>query len=308
MSELPPLESLRYFEVAARHEGFASAAREIGVTPAAVAYRIRKLEEHFECTLFKRQRKSVTLNSSGKACLIDVQHVLHDIGTICQRYASDHTERRVSVAAVEPLAERWLMPRLSAFRASQPDILIELETDLARTDAHLTDVDVWITYAGEAGVPPAPETHHESLFEERIFPVCSPELLKALGHPARLADLRRWSLLYHLKWPTDWHDWFAAQGTRVPGLDRAFGNRLCSMLVRAAVDGVGVAIVRSTMVEREIQQGTLVALMDQRTAPRTGCMFVSGAAARSRPEVQSFRDWIFEQADTWNREQKALER
>lgn len=308
MSELPPLECLRYFETAARLESFAGAAREIGVTPAAVSYRIRKLEEHFGRDLFDRNRRSVSLNRSGKACLNDVQHVLHDLDTIFQRYALDCIPRRLNIAVVESVAERWLMPRLSAFRAMQPDLHIELETDLARSDAHHANADVWIAYAGEAGVPPATEAHHESLFEETIFPVCSPGLLKALDRPARLADLNHWPLLYQLMWPMDWRDWFAAQGTVFPGLDGACGFRLCGMLVRAAVDGMGVAIVRSTMVERELQQGTLVSLMDQRTAPCSSCVFVSSAAARLRPEVRAFRDWILEQAAAWNRGQKALER
>lgn len=276
------------------------------MTPAAVAYRIKNLERHFGRALFERYRRSVTLNPSGKACLNDVQHVLHRIDTIFQTYASDRPVRRLSIAVVESVAERWLMPRLSAFRAMQPDLLIELETDLAQTDAHRAHVDVWITYAGEAGVPAATEADHESLFEETIFPVCSPELLKALDRPARLADLNRWPLLYPLTWPSDWRDWFAAQGTMFPDLDGTCGFRLCGMLVRAAVDGMGVAIVRSTMVERELEHGTLVALMDQRTAPCSSCLFVSSAAARSRPEVRAFRDWILEQAAAWNRGQKEL--
>ena len=49
------------------------------------------------------------------------------------------------------------MPRLADFAALEPEIAIGIETDVAGTDPKGVDVDLWITYAGEAGAPPAPE-------------------------------------------------------------------------------------------------------------------------------------------------------
>ena len=198
MPKLPPLECLRYFEVAARHQSFVRAAKEIGVTPAAVAYRVKVLEEHLGHTLFKRHRRSVKLNTRGQACLRDVQRVLAEIGEIAERYGSGRSVRRLSLAAVESVADRWLMPRLSGFKALEPDIVIEIETDLMGTDPQRHDVDLWITYhSGENRAPSGPEMHYETLFEETMFPVCSPALLEARSRPARAAELRRWPLLYH---------------------------------------------------------------------------------------------------------------
>ena len=127
MPKLPPLECLRYFESAARHESFVRAGRELGVTPAAVAYRIKVLEEHLGRTLFERHRRSISLNARGKACLRDVQRVLAEIGEIAELYGSDRSRRRLSIAAAESIADRWLMPRLSGFRALEPDVAIEIE-------------------------------------------------------------------------------------------------------------------------------------------------------------------------------------
>ena len=297
MPKLPPLECLRYFEAAARHQSFVRAAKEIGVTPAAVAYRVKVLEEHLGHTLFKRHRRSVKLNTRGQACLRDVQRVLAEIGEIAERYGSGRSVRRLSLAAVESVADRWLMPRLSGFKALEPDIVIEIETDLMGTDPQRHDVDLWITYhSGENRAPSGPEMHYETLFEETMFPVCSPALLEARSRPARAAELHRWPLLYHLGWPSDWLHWFAAHGTASPNLSHAAGFRLCSMLVQAALDGMGVAIGRQTIIARELQQGTLVPLLDRRTGPRSSCCLVSSATAMSRPEVRAFRDWILEEA------------
>ena len=289
---LPPLECLRYFEIAARHESFVRAARELGVTPAAVAYRIKVLEDHLGRNLFDRQRRSVTLNDVGRACLRDVQPVLAEIGQIGLRYGANRSARRLSVAAEESLADRWLMPKLPAFRAAEPDLAIEIETDLANTDPQNPDVDLWITYAGEPRAPAAPEARHETLFEVTAFPVCSPALLESRPRPGRAAELHGWPLLYHMGRPSDWQQWFAAHGTMAPNLADASGFRLGSMVVRAALHGMGAALGSEATVGRELRRGSLAPLFGRDSGPRTGVSLVTTAAARARPEVRAFADWI----------------
>ena len=292
----PPLESLWYFETAARHESFVGASRELGVTPAAVAYRINTLEEHLGQTLFERSPRSVSLNTRGRACMRDVQRVLADIGVIGERYGADRPSRRLSIAAVEPIAERWLMPRLTGFAGLEPDIVIEIDTDIAGANPEGGDVDLWITYAGEAGAPPAPEAQHETLFEETLLPTCSPALLAKRSRPARAADLHGWPLLCHLGRRTDWEHWFSVHETMIPDLTRAPGFSLFSMVVQAAVEGMGVAIGSSSTLGRELRQGSLVALFDDDIGPRVTCCLVSTAASRSRTEVRAFRDWILRES------------
>ena len=298
MSKLPPLECLRYFEAAARHESFVGAAKELGLTAAAVAYRIKALEEHFGRALFVRRSRRISLNARGRACLLDVQRVLAEIGTISERYGTGQSVRRLSIAVEESVADRWLIPRLPGFRALEPDVVIDVETDLAPAGGETQDVDLWISYAAEAAMPASREALQETLFEEYMFPVCSRALLEARSHPGQAADLYRWPLLYRLGRTSDWLNWFAAQGTAAPDLSRAWGFRLCSAMVQAAVEGMGVAIGRWTLFERELQQGTLTPLFDPRSGPRTSCCLVSTVTARSRTEVRVFRDWILQEAAT----------
>ncbi len=84
MAQLP-LESLRYFEAAARHESFAKAARELRVTPAAVAYRVKMVETHIRAELFDRRHRGVRLNDRGRAYLADVQRILGDLRDATER-------------------------------------------------------------------------------------------------------------------------------------------------------------------------------------------------------------------------------
>lgn len=124
------------------------------------------------------------------------------------------------------------------------------------------------------------------------MPTCSPALIAKHSRPSRAADLHGWPLLCHLGRRTDWQNWFSAHHTMVPDLTRASGFSLYSMVVQAAVKGMGVAIGSPSTLERELRQGSLVALFDDDIGPRMTCCLVSTAAARSRTEVQAFRNWV----------------
>ena len=108
MPPLPPLECLRFFD--------------------AAAYRVKMLESHLGHSLFDRTQRGVTLNPSGQTCWLEVQRILSDIQDVFDRYRSSPQPRRVSVVAVESVAERWLMPKIVGFNEVRPDIAIELET------------------------------------------------------------------------------------------------------------------------------------------------------------------------------------
>ena len=293
MPSLPPLECLRFFEAAARRESFVQAARELDVTAAAVAYRVKTLEDHVGHTLFDRVRRGVTLNPRGKACLADVQRILTDIGECMDRCRNRAQVRHLSIVAVESIADRWLIPKLPGFKASHPDIVIELETDHLRVDPRRNDFDLRIVWAGETT---ALNAHHETLFEDTMFPVCSPALLESIGRPRDILDLHCWPLLYHLGWPSDWSYWFATYGVPPPDLSRASGFRLCSTLVRAAIEGMGAVLGRRTAVADELRQGTLVPLFDQLNETHTSLWLISTPGSRRKPEVRAFRQWILQQA------------
>ena len=292
MSPLPPLECLRFFDAAARHQSFARAGAELQVTAAAVAYRVKVLETHLGLTLFDRNGRGVTLNACGKACLGDVQRILSDIREVVDRYRVGAHKQHLRLVVVESIADRWLMPKIAEFNAIRPDIAFELETDHLGVDPNRQDFDIWITYDGGTRAPSAEVALRETLFEDTLLPVCSPALLESRGRPCNLVDLYSWPLLYHLGFPSDWTDWFASQGAPPPDLSHASGFRLCSMLLQATLKGMGAAIGRPTTIVPELEQGTLVPLFDRDSTLRTRCCLMTTAAARRKPEVQAFREWI----------------
>ena len=183
------------------------------------------------------------------------------------------------------------MPLLSDFRATHPDIAIEFDVDHGPVDPVRRDFDLWIAFTDE--VPPA--LHSEKLFEETLFPVCSPALLAARGRPREPADLHSWPLVYDLHWTTDWSHWFSHHGAAPADLSRASGFRLYTMVVQAAVDGLGAALGHSVMIARELEQGALVTLFDSPMAAPAPYLLVIAPGSRERPPVVAFRDWLLRQ-------------
>ncbi len=296
MPPLPPLDCLRFFEAAARRESFAKAAEELHVTPSAVAHRVKVLEEHIGGALFERAHRGVRLNGRGKAYLKDVQRILAELSAVTQSRRGDSVTKRLKLVSIESVAEKWLMPKLADFKASHPGVVIELETNHRGVDPAGHDFDVWIAYVGETAAPRPEGLFEETLYEEDLLPVCSPALIEARGRPADPVDLHEWPLLYDLGWEADWPYWFARQGKPSPDLSRASGFRLYSMVVAAAVDGMGAAMGHSRVIEREMEQGELVPLFERQAAAPARCCLITTADSRRNPGVRAFRKWIRKQA------------
>ena len=295
LSDLPPLECLRFFEVAARHESFAKAAAELSVSPSAVAYRVKTLEAHLGGALFERRQRSIRLNGRGKAYLRDVQRILAEIELVTERCRGAAGTQRLKLVSVESVAEKWLMPRLTEFRLSHPDIVIELETDHRGVDPAQRDFDIWLAYVGETAAPRPTGQFEETLYEEELLPVCSPALIAARGRPGDPVDLHDWPLLYDLGWDGDWPYWFARQGKPAPDLSRALGFRLYSMVVDAAVAGMGTAVGHSRVIARELERGVLVPLFERQVDAPARCCLITTADSRRTPGVRAFREWLLKE-------------
>ena len=292
LPDLPPLNALRFFEAAARYGSFAAAARELGVTPASVSYRVKSLERHLGARLFVRFAHGVRLNPKGRAYLQDVQRIFADLGHATERHRARRSTPLLKLVAIEVVAEKWLMPQLADFKAVHPEIAIEFDVDHDEVDPDRRDFDVWIAFADQV-----PDTiHSERLLEETLFPVCSPRLIEARGRPRVPSDLHGWPLVYDLHWTNDWSHWFAHHGVAAADLSQASGFRLYTMVVQAAVNGIGVALGHSLMIAHELEQGTLVTLFDSPVAAPAPYLLVIAPAARRKPEVVAFRDWIIGQA------------
>lgn len=83
-----PLNALRAFEAAARHENYVAAAQELGVSPGAISQQIKRLERWLGIKLFHRLAQGVQLTSEGRAGWPLVADALDELESAIERLKS----------------------------------------------------------------------------------------------------------------------------------------------------------------------------------------------------------------------------
>jgi LysR family glycine cleavage system transcriptional activator len=263
---LPTISALTAFECAARHGSFTRAAAELNLTQGAISRQIRQLEDQLGAELFRRVRQRVVLTEAGRGYLLDVRRTLDHLEVATQRAMAYADGANVLKLAVPPtFSATWLARRLPRFMAANPGVTINCAMRLPWFDQGTEKFDLAI----HAAAPTLPNTVVHHLMRTKIAPVCSP------GYRASLrlrgpADLVRASLLHQTNRPLAWADWFAAGGLTAPHAFRGPRFEHIAMLTRAAVAGLGVALIPLCMIEDETASGALKVL-----APRSPCADMS---------------------------------
>ena len=291
---LPPLNTLRAFEAAARNMSFTKAAEELFVTQAAVSHQIRTLEEALGVKLFKRLNRALLLTEEGQTFLPNVREALELITQGVSRLARVEATGALNVSTLPSLAASWLVPRLDRFRAQHPEIDIRLTAGERLVDFGRDDVDVAIRYGrGQyAGLI------SDRFMDEEIFPVCSPALIEKGPHPLKNpSDLRHHTLL-HDDMPVGWKEWMEA--AEVGGFDPTAGPYfdMSALVIQAAIQGQGVALGRSTLAREALDTGMLVRPFDLTIPIDYAYFIVCPPEFYDRPKVRAFREWLMSEAES----------
>jgi LysR family glycine cleavage system transcriptional activator len=258
---MPPLNALRAFEAAARHESFAKAAVELGVTPAAVSHQIKFLEEWLGAELFVRRPQGLHLTDAARPALKAFVDAFDALGSAVQDLRCAAPRAEVSIAALPAIAQFWLAPRLPALRAAFPEARPSLHAIEGPPDFRREPFDIGFFFLRE----PRETGQSITLGDDRIFPVCAPEIAATLKSPA---DLLAHPRLWDTAWAGDWELWLEA--ARLAGAPAKGGSAfsLYSLAIQAAVDGGGVLMGHEALVTAQLESGALVAPFDLRA--RTG--------------------------------------
>jgi LysR family transcriptional regulator, glycine cleavage system transcriptional activator len=289
-ARLPSLNGLRAFEAAARHLSFTVAAAELNVTQTAISHQIRRLEEELGIRLFVRQNRALALTPQAKDYLPGVRAAFNDLRLATDRLLRKDNEHVLTVSTLASLAAKWLLPRLSAFQETHPGIDVRITTSTALVDFKGGDVDAAIRY----GRGDWPGLHADWLMADQLFPVCSPALLTGKRPLRSPEDLRDHVLLHTSNANSDdWRLWLTAAGlpaniSKQPGLT----FDLILMTVQAALDGIGVAMGRTSYVEADIAKGRLVVPFKITLPANAGFYLVCPEATADTPKLAAFRQWL----------------
>lgn len=295
---LPPLNALRAFEAAARHENLARAAEELGVTPGAVSQQIRQLEELLGVALFRRQSRGVVLTADAAAVLPLVSDAFERLREAGEALAGAGDQALVRVGAPGAFAARWLAPRVGDFEREQDRFSVTLIAEGGSAAALVRgQLDLEIRF----GDGDYPGWESRRLMSETVAPAVSPKLLEVSGLSAedavaKLPLVHDVTALETADQP-DWPEWFVAKG--IQRADSARGDRYRSpgQVVDAVAAGRGVGLVRRSMAQREIAEGRILMLTTGGvTTLKRGYDLVWQKGRVLSPGARAFRDWVLAQA------------
>ncbi|UWR27056.1 transcriptional regulator GcvA [Sulfitobacter sp. S223] len=293
-NRLPPLTALRAFDAAARHMSFAKAAAELNVTPAALSFQIKSLEEHLGAPLFRRLNRAVELTEAGTALSLGAAEGFQTLATAWRAAQRTQDTQTLTVTAGPAFTAKWLAPRLYEFAQAHPEVELRFAASLNRMDLMRDNVDVAIRF----GTNPAPELYDLPLAEEWVMPVMTPALaakyptVESLHHAPIIFD----DSINFLDSAVGWAAWFTAMGAPFsPTLGPRFSQ--ADHAIDAALAGVGVVLGRRALVVKDLDEGRLVAPFP--TALSTGARFsfLCLKGMENRPQIAVFRDWILEEIE-----------
>ena len=263
MRRLPPLNSLRAFESAARWLSFSKAAEELFVTPAAISQQIKQLEEFLGIPLFRRMTRAVQLTEEAKAVLPLVTEGFDKLAEAVERLARQEEAGLLTVSSAPTFAVKWLLQRLPDFSDKYPDIDVRLDASLDSRDFQRDGIDIGI----RLGLGDYPGLHVTRVFGEEVSLVCSPKLLEG-DKPLRVPEDLRNHRLLHVDWGDfnmplpDWRMWTKAAG--LDDIDVEHGPRFTveNMAIEAAIKGNGIALVSHHAIVDDLKSGRLVRPFD----------------------------------------------
>jgi LysR family transcriptional regulator, glycine cleavage system transcriptional activator len=280
----PSLLSLRAFEAAARRLSFTEAARDLHVSQGAISRHVRNLEKTVGRTLFHRLHRRVELTTAGQRFAADLAAGFQAIHRAVEAVRGVGISRlRVTV---EPaFAARWLVPRLGDFLNLYPTIELQIDSTV-EVRMLGRDADIAIRYYPTKA---SRKNRGKTLLIADGVPVIARGSVSraAAGRDSEVTGQR----LLHDDQGEAWRSWFVAAG--IDGFDEARHSYLndWSLVISAALQGQGIALVASAFIERELRTGRLAPLGSTRVEFGRYCLLESKDRTTAKVRT-AFNRWI----------------
>ncbi|WP_073250002.1 transcriptional regulator GcvA [Shimia gijangensis] len=290
---LPPLTALRAFEAAARHMSFAMAADELHVTPAALSFQIKSLEEHLGTPVFLRLNRAVELTEAGRTLQPGIKEGFQSLNAAWRAAQRIGNETTLMVTAGPAFTAKWLAPRFFEFARAHPEIDLRFTATLRALDFGRDEVDVAIRFGMDKKEPGLVSFPLET---EWVTPVMTPEMAERFPTPQSLkhATLVHDDSIAFLSPQTDWAAWFRMMGLNI---DATHGPRFTGAdhAVDAALAGAGVTLGRRALAVKDIHEGRLVTPFRRAIELQARFRFVCREGAENRPHIAAFHQWILDE-------------
>jgi len=284
---LPPLNALRAFEAAGRHQSFSGAATELGVSHSAISRHVRGLEHRLGTQLFRDLPRGVTLTPAGARYLAQVTPALDSISEATEVF-HDQPAGRLVVNSEPLFASRFVVPRLADFYERHPEVELRLEASYHLADLSRYEADLAIrSYA--SGVP---EHASDLISDGKLYVYGAPSLVgDGLDRPEDVLKFSR----FQDRRGNPWAEW--AQLAGVPPDEFATPDwRMRSPLAfEAALVGQGLFLCTEDIMAHVCAKGDMVKCWPVGFSSGSYHLIVGDGVRRSAP-VRAFRNWLLDQA------------
>lgn len=280
---LPPMTALPVFDAVGRHLSIAKAANELHLTPGAVSRQIQNLETFLGAKLFERAHRRIAFTAAGEAYWASVHAALGGVREATRTVSADADRGPLIIAAPRMFLQKYVMPALAGLYASYPDMAVNF---VASADS-IGGPD------GVIAISPKPKRGFiiDVLADADLSPVCSPAYLKEAPPLRTPSDLEQHTLLRSAEYVRNWERWLGERVQRVFSVARCIDFESPGLELTGATEGLGIAIVRLSLVREEIESGRLVALFKEEAVHEHYTFIFSELKLRSA-RFRQFRTWL----------------
>jgi len=296
---LPPLQTLPAFHLAAEKLSFTKAAEELSLSQSAISQQIRFLEEQLGVRLFERATRKLVLTEAGRTLQRGVARALSALNESVDQIQRQRSRKQLAVSVLPSFGSKWLVPRLQRFLGNYPDIHVTIVPSTEIVDFSSQRFDLAIRWT-EANWP---DLTNQELLSDILFPVCSPGLI---AKSTSMGDdlIRRGPLIADTT-HDNWTQWFTSQYSTTPPEPVATYDNF-SDLIQAAIDGQGIALARSPLVLDDLVAGRLFMLSERHLASRRRYVLLYPPWRGSDAVIEAFRSWLLAEAIESNSQIEAL--
>lgn len=284
-----PLNALRAFVCVAKLQSVTKAAKEIGVSHAAISQHLTTLETYLTIPLFQQAGKRLHLTDAAKQYAQELETSFNQIEFASLKYIQQINPHTLNVWTPTSFALHWLIPRLDHFYQQHPEIELRIITSAQKSQFNPQEFDCAIYYS----TSPTKEFHYDLLFSDYLYPVCNPNLLKSTKN---LSDInwKEYKFIYisaELR-QKDWPTWCHAAGFAEPPRANRIYFADTPQALRAALANVGIAMAHEPIVQDAIKAKQLRVPTQLKLKLPSSYYLITSNANLKQEKTVIFRRWL----------------
>jgi LysR family glycine cleavage system transcriptional activator len=289
--KLPPLKALKGFESTARLGSFRKAAEELKLTHPAISHQVQSLEKNLGVKMFVRDGRQAALTPEGERFYPVARQALELLinGSEAIRRSSSQSVLRIQTYISVSL--RWLSRRMPRFRVLNPKLQLQLLSSIHDQDFDEANADVGLIFRH---TPPGGHLHWTPLIQPKLFPVCSPGLIRNDRGELKPEDLLSYPLLTITSEAWQWQDWFDSAGLHDVKTHHSISVDSTAIALEMAMDGEGITLVNGPFADRDLKAGRLIQPVAHYAEGLGEWGLVCREDMLNHPPVRAFMEWLQE--------------